>query len=156
MKEHSTEDIRKELEAREWVLFKGLGESMRPLYPPGTLLRLRRFTNQRVQLGALILIEDGQHLLLHRVVKIDRSSDCGIWTKGDARRVLDAPCSRKQILAVTDGVIKGHPAVPACLYRLPIINLIAAHASLIQARFFAKRTRSKRQKKKKIVLSARA
>jgi hypothetical protein len=131
--QNSCEDIRVALAQRDTIYFRGLGTSMQPLYPPGTVFRLKRFSTQGVKRGSLVLAEEGGRLSLHRIVKVKKGDQLQIWTKGDARTSCDPPLVDSQILATVDDVMIGASFVPYCIYNSKLANGLLAHISLTHA-----------------------
>jgi len=98
-------------EARtEWV--QATGDSMEPLIHAGSWLRVR-FGEERVGVGAVVLLALGEQVVAHRVVGICRDgSQPRLVTKGDARATSDPPISLGDVLGIVEAIRRDADSPP--------------------------------------------
>jgi phage repressor protein C with HTH and peptisase S24 domain len=82
--------------------FPAQGTSMRPLFAPGTTLRVYPATANDVRPGDIVLVAAGERLMAHRLIRVEGER---IVTRGDAMPGEDEPLPREAII--------GRVAVPA-------------------------------------------
>jgi signal peptidase I len=84
------------------------GSSMRPLFPPGAIVRVAPATLGDVRLGDVVLVADGEQLIAHRLVRVDRR---GIVTRGDSMPCDDEPLPAAALIGRVDV-----PPTPLAVY----------------------------------------
>jgi phage repressor protein C with HTH and peptisase S24 domain len=84
------------------------GISMRPLFSPGDRVRVQPATAADVHLGDVVLIGDGDWLMVHRLV---RKNDRSIITRGDGLPDDDAPLPPSAIVGRVEV-----PPTPLAIY----------------------------------------
>lgn len=73
------------------------GRSMAPLFPEGSRVKLRPLTGGETLRGAIVAVERGQKVVVHRVVSVDGAT---IVTRGLNARSSDDPTSRGAVIGV--------------------------------------------------------
>ncbi len=71
------------------------GTSMRPLIPPGGVVRVEPARADDVRLGDIVLVDDGEGLVCHRLIY---ATGAVVVTRGDANPYDDPPMPRNAIV----------------------------------------------------------
>ena len=103
--------IREAVDAGGEIWVTGSGQSMHPTVRHADFVLLSPMPRS-ARRGDVILVPLGSGLMLHRVVRVDA---VGVVTRGDARRIDDAPISRGEVLARAVAVRCGDIVTPLVL-----------------------------------------
>jgi hypothetical protein len=97
---------------------------MRPVAPVGSLVRLRPVAPGEALRGAIVAVDAGDRVVIHRVVRCTATE---VVTRGIASRRPDPPRPRAQVLGVVaaasgvpagEGVLRAAAAAAAFAYRV--------------------------------------
>ncbi len=92
----STLDIWKQTGSEHLILITG--RSMLPLFHPGDRVRVT-YSGASVQPGEVVVFQQGDGLVVHRVVRVEpRGNPTTVTTKGDNRLRCDAPVRADDLL----------------------------------------------------------
>ena len=100
--------IREAVDAGGEIWVTGSGQSMHPTVRNADFVLLSPMPRS-VRQGDVILVPLGSGLMLHRVVRVDA---VGVVTRGDARRMDDAPLAHGEVLARAVAVRRGAVVTP--------------------------------------------
>lgn len=109
--EMSTETFYEKLDAGEELPFRAMGDSMRPLYPSGTIFFIRKVEIDSLQPGDLVLLRQSELLFLHRFIKMKKGRAPRLLTKGDRLAGCDEPWPLETLLGKAVSVVKGEQVV---------------------------------------------
>ena len=97
--------VRKGLHEQERLCLRLQGDSMWPTISPGSLVEIEHISPHDVRLGDIVVWQQGEELIAHRVVqKVRSGSGILLVTKGDNRPGSDQLLSQRAVL----GRIAGH------------------------------------------------
>ena len=97
------------------IRFHAPGRSMYPSIKENEVITVEPISPSAVQTGDILLYQSGQHLVAHRVVRIDLGGDGArlFILRGDTWGTYDQPVKAKQIFGKVVGVErKGQPINP--------------------------------------------
>jgi signal peptidase I len=80
------------------------GSSMLPTLRPGDEVELLAVPFHEAEIGDIVAYRHDERLFVHRVV--EKNSQKGFLTRGDALRHVDAPVSESEFLGLVVGVIR--------------------------------------------------
>lgn len=82
-----------------WVRFRATGSSMLPAIVPGDLLSFRAATPQELVPGQVVLVQDRDRLVVHRLLAHENAT---LIMRGDSLRAADAPVCTTRLLGVLE------------------------------------------------------
>jgi len=134
-----------DMEARFWkdldegreVLFKAHGNSMRPLFPSGSVFVLRWIPLSQLTPGDLVLVSQGEFIRLHRLIHRPTLQEPGFITKGDSLEGIDMPVSPEEIKAKAIAVLWHGKSVSLQSLPMRVASRLLSNTSLSAGRFLA-------------------
>ncbi|RJO73231.1 MAG: hypothetical protein C4523_01815 [Myxococcales bacterium] len=97
----------RELEDGREVTLRALGDSMRPVFPNGTIFIIRRAEPRDLQAGDIVLLRWGDRARLHRFIRWFDPGRHFLVTKGDWLNGLDDPWPRAALCGRAVGYVDG-------------------------------------------------
>jgi len=97
-KESPIDRIAAKLRSDGSACFRVFGASMFPWIRTGDLVFVRRLDYEQARRGDVVVFERDARLFVHRVIRVERSGEHVIVTKGDALDRVDAPVTRAEFL----------------------------------------------------------
>ena len=96
------EVLKSKLQSDEKVILSVCGNSMYPTITCENKIIVRKYGGQ-INIGDIILFEDGKMLVAHRIIRIiDKKV---IIAKGDNNEMCDRPIKVKRIIGIVDNII---------------------------------------------------
>ncbi|MGD2147791.1 MAG: S24/S26 family peptidase [Anaerolineae bacterium] len=102
------------LERGSALRFQASGDSMRPFIRSGDILVVEPAEARGVRAGDVVLVRQGERLLVHRVVAAPLDSADALTVKGDAHLMPDPPLRRDQVLGKVTAVQRAGTDVAVC------------------------------------------
>lgn len=144
-KETSANPIAAKLRADGSVCFRVLGASMFPWIRSGDLVFVRKFAFEQASPGDVVVIERGDRLFAHRVIRRETKGSCGgacsrlagaLITKGDALDRADAPVTPAEFLGRVIRVHRGDRHIDMGSLGRVLLGRVIARFSLASYLFY--------------------
>jgi signal peptidase I len=118
-----------------WLPVRGV--SMRPLLREGDHILVSHDLSG-VQRGDILVFQQGEGLVAHRVISITRShaGERKYQTKGDASVSFDAPLSTAEVLGVVNSISRGDKRYDLTTFSWRLLNSLLATINFLVGTFF--------------------